>query len=221
MSSATTRTREGQQLARLERVVDTVYAVVLVLLVALAPTPRDVGWRDESLLGFFVDQGDALFVVVIGIALVILYWTQGNAIFYRLARADTTFSSLALVQLVMLLLYLYVAGITVDVGITPEALAFQSLFLLLMGVLSIAAWSYASRNGRLVTDDTTPQIAREQRLKMLPEPITVAVTLACAPFGNTVWSLAWLTLPVAVFAVNRLGRAGAGPARSPGSSGTR
>ena len=41
---------------------------------------------------------------------------------------------------------------------------------------------------------------------MMPEPIAVAVTLACAPFGNPAWSLAWLTLPIASFLLKRCAR---------------
>ncbi len=58
MTQAAVAAREKRQLARLEVLVDSIYAVVIVLLVYLFPTPRDVGWEAGSVWAFLACQRD-------------------------------------------------------------------------------------------------------------------------------------------------------------------
>ncbi len=206
MSEAAVLARETRQLRRLEVLVDSVYALVIVLLVANLPTPRDVGWTGSSPWEYLQAQRGDLLVAALGLALVIGYWLQNNAMFGSLARTDNRFATLAILQILMLLAYLFSMGLGLDFEQHELTLALQSGSLLLMGVVALAAWSYATRDRRLVADVVTAGQLHQVRLRLLPEPLTAALTLAVSPLGSGAWELAWLAFPLAAWGVNRWGR---------------
>ena len=204
MTQAAVAAREKRQLARLEVLVDSIYAVVIVLLVYLFPTPRDVGWEEDgSVWAFLASQRDDLLISALGLALVISYWIRTNVAFGNLVRTDNRHASLAIVQVLFLLFYLYAMGISMELGEEPGSLALQSGALVLMGLTALYGWRYATGDGRLTAEELSAAEVDEIRTGMLPEPITAALTLAVSPFGIDAWTLAWLAFPVLAWGLRR------------------
>ena len=203
MSEADVRVSARKQHARLEVLVDSVYALVIVLLVAGLPTPRDVGWSGGSPLEFFLAYGDDTGVAALGLFLVVGYWLQNNAMFGSLTHTDDRFATLSIVQILLLLVYLYATNLGVDFEQHELTLALQSGSLLLMGVTSLLAWRYARRDRRLIRADVTDEELAGVQQRLLPEPLTAALTLAVAPFGADAWGLAWLAFPILSFWIGR------------------
>ncbi|MDJ0868666.1 MAG: TMEM175 family protein [Myxococcota bacterium] len=203
MTQAAVAAREKRQLARLEVLVDSIYAVVIVLLVYLFPTPRDVGWEAGSVWAFLASQRDDLLISALGLGLVISYWIRSNVAFGNLVRTDNRHASLAIVQVLFLLFYLYAMGISMELGEEPGSLALQSAALVLMGLTALYGWRYATREGRLTAEELSAAEVDEIRTGMLPEPITAALTLAVSPLGIDAWTLAWLAFPVLAWGLRR------------------
>ena len=195
---------EVRQLERLSVLVDSVYAIVIVLAIANLPTPRDVGWTEGSPWAFLVDQREDIGVAALGLFLVVGYWLQNNAMFGSLERADNRFAALSIIQLLFLLLYLFSMGLGIDFEQHVETLAIQSASLLLMGLTALFTWRYACRDRLLLRKDVPSKHIADLRYRMLPEPITAGLTLVVSPLGAGAWEVAWLAFPLVSWGLSRL-----------------
>ena len=187
--------RQKRQLRRLEMLMDVVFALLIWRVFINLPSPVTDGWSWRDAMAFLSGNAAGFAVVLIGMVLITIYWLQNNALFGNLVKTDGRHTTLSLFQLVALLLYLY----SIRLGITfPDdagALAMQSLSLALAGFLAGAAWKYASRNRRLVSDDISDGDIQSLSTRTLAEPVSAVITLPFAFVGPVAWELSWLIYP--------------------------
>ena len=187
--------RGARQLRRIESLVDGVFALVIVLTVVELPLPANEGLA-VSVSEFLRAHVDAYLPAMIAIVLVVIYWIQNNILFGNLSRTDDRHTIISILQIFFLLLYFYTIGLGLDLDNPPGALALQSAAVTLVGLTALAGWSYASRNRRLLTPEMKDKEIRDVRIRIMAEPITALITLACAPLGQTFWEVAWLSYPL-------------------------
>ncbi len=180
-------------LRRLWNFSDGVFAVSIVILVAALPSREMTGFEGDSPLAFLVDRANDISFVLIGMLLVIVYWMQSNRLLEHLKATDTKHSLLVLLQVCLLLFYLYIVSLAVDFPDSVEVLAMQSLGAALIGLVAAVAWYYASDNRRLLRDDVDDQTVDGIRKATWAEPMTALVTLPCAWLGPDIWGLSWLS----------------------------
>ncbi len=188
--------RGARQLRRIESLVDGVFALVIVLTVVELPLPANDGLIAVSVSEFLRAHVDAYLPALIAIVLVVIYWIQNNILFGNLSRTDDRHTIISILQIFFLLLYFYTIGLGLDLDNPPGALALQSAAITLVGLAALAGWSYASRNRRLLTPEMGDKEIRDVRIRIMAEPITALITLACAPLGRTFWEVAWLSYPL-------------------------
>ncbi len=188
--------RGVRQLKRLENLVDAVFALVIVLIVYDLETPSRMNFTGGTLLEFLTANGEAFSFSLIGLVLVVIYWLQNNALFGCLKLTDNRHTTVSLVQIFFLLFYLYAIGLGISFKGDSSLLALQSIAVALVGFAAGFGWWYASKNHRLLTDNTTDQHVRQMLLHTLAEPLTALITLPCALLGSQVWSAAWLVYPL-------------------------
>jgi uncharacterized membrane protein len=193
---------QTRQLRRLEVLMDVVFAVVVWQFFSLIPLPTQSGDLG-SLFNFLASELEAFAAAAIGVAIVIIYWLQNNALFGRVERTDSRHASIAILQIFFLLLFLYAVRVGIAVEASTETRAFESLTAALVGIASVAGWYYASHGGRL----TSPSVSREdsERIfdRILAEPLTATLALACAFVGPILWEVSWLTYPLIALAMRR------------------
>jgi uncharacterized membrane protein len=68
--------REGRELRRLETLVDTVFAIVIVVIVIDLPAPDESVAFDVA--RFVAFRVNSLVVAMLGIIVVLVYWFQSN-----------------------------------------------------------------------------------------------------------------------------------------------
>jgi uncharacterized membrane protein len=204
VSAGSAETMQQRQLRRLETLVDSVYALVIVLLVAAIPIPKDFEEDFGSLWGFVSNQVDGFVAPLIGLTLIIFYWLQNNALFGYLERSDQRHATLAVVQLLFVLLYLYTSDLLGVFEDDRGVLALQSTAFVVLGALNFAAWRYASTDDRLLVSGVSAEESRRIETAILPEPITALFTLPFAVVGEGAWNLAWLAFPLVSWLVKRL-----------------
>ena len=183
--------RQSQQLVRLQRLTDVVYALVIWRLFQFMPKPEEeYRWQD---FGNFVVQNGMVFVlIIIGFVFTMIYWVQSNAAFTKLAGTDNRHTVLSILQVFSLLIFLYSLHVGIVLGGSPGTRAFEALAAALVGFVGSAAWSYASRNRRLLHDDVTDAEARQFSNRILAEPIAACITLPFV-FTPIFWELAWFS----------------------------
>jgi uncharacterized membrane protein len=190
--------RERRHLDRLETLVDSIYALVIVFIVAGFPSARSFEGEYSSAWEFLSQHSDELIAPTLGLVLIIMYWAQSNIQLGSLVRTDSIHASLVIVQVFLLLLYVYSVDFVLDFPNDTRVLTAQSVIFFLMGVVAFAAWKWAVRGRRLVSGEVDDEEISIISRQMLPEPLTAFITIWFSFLGSTAWELAWLAfLPIA------------------------
>ena len=184
----------ARQLVRLETLIDVVYGVAILRLFMFLPRPMDEETR--SVWEMFMDDPRPVVTVIIGLAIVIIYWMQNNLLFRHLERTDTRHTALSILQIFCLLLFLYAIRLGTNYEAATDLRVFESLTALLVGVPSYFAWRHAKYKGRLVSPSLSKKEADAISVRILAEPITAAVTIPFALFAPVLWEIAWFSFPL-------------------------
>ena len=205
MSETTPGERGPRQLRRLEILTDVIFALVIFRLFLLFPQPEAGDRSFKDMLDYFEAQRSVVSVVLIGMVLTIIHWLRSNASFGLLRETDNRHSTLAIFQLVAVLLFLY----TVRLGTVFEgellARILESGAAALMGYLGLVTTVYASKDGHLLRAGVTVEDARKLSRLFLIEPLTATLAIGTAFLGDLVWTLSWFVVgPLVAVAVRRL-----------------
>ena len=192
----TNNTSETIYLTRLSRFIDVAYALLFIhLIVEFLPHFEDMEWTHKpyGLLSHLVDNRMELLRIFIGGGLALLYWNQNNSLFKNLIRTNGVHAMLSLVQLFLVVLFVYFA--IADPGLeTKSSPALQAASLALAGFTGIAAWVYASKKG-LIRSGMSEEDVNQVTKSNLMEPLTAVFNVGLAFVGPMVWTLAWFVLP--------------------------
>jgi uncharacterized membrane protein len=195
--------RQGRELHRLESLIDTVFAIVIVVIVFDLPEP------DESitfdLTNFITFQVNSLLFAMLGIIVLLVYWFQSNLLLGNLDRTDGIHASISLLQVFLVLVYLSTVSLGISVGNEPPVLVAQSISAALVGFAAAAAWWYASYKRRLLTQDIGDDEVAALQLRVLAEPLTAVLTIALAFVSATAWELGWLAYPLMAAILRKTG----------------
>ena len=187
---------EAVYLQRLSRFIDVAYALLFIhLIVEFLPHFEDMDWtrKPYGLLSHMIDNRLELLRIFIGAGLALLYWNQNNSLFKNLAKTNGVHAMLSLVQLFLVVLFVYFA--VADPGLeTKSSPALQAASLALAGFTGIGAWSYASKKG-LIREGMSEEDIKQVTKSNLMEPLTAVFNVGLAFVGPMVWTLAWFILP--------------------------
>jgi hypothetical protein len=89
----------------------------------------------------------------ISLVVVLVNWFQSNVMPGNLDRIDGKHASITIFQVFLILVYWYAVGLGADLDNVPPALAMQSLTAVLVGSAAAAAWWYASKDRKLLSDE--------------------------------------------------------------------
>jgi uncharacterized membrane protein len=199
--------RESQQLQRLARMVDVVYAIIIWRCFMLLPRPTAAQLSWEHIGAFLSANIAGFLLVIIGIIVTIIYWIQNNVLFGNLQSTDSRHTILSILQLFFLLIFLLSLRLGIELGASTGTRAFESIAAAMVGIAGGWGWSYAVKNHRLLLPEVTEQYARQLRDRILAEPITAIITVPFAFVGPILWEISWLSYPLVVLLVRRRRRA--------------
>lgn len=191
-----TNAPETVYLQRLSRFIDVVYALLFFhLIINYLPTFEDMKWMDKpmGLLSHMIDNRSELLRIFIGAGLALLYWNQNNNLFKNLIKTNGTHALLALVQLFLVVLFVYFA--IADPGLESKSSpALQAGCLALAGFTSIGTWFYAAKH-KLIREGISEEDVKSIAQDNLMEPLTAVVNVGLSFVGPLAWTLAWFVLP--------------------------
>ncbi len=192
---------ENRQVRRLETLIDVVFGITLWRLFILLPRPADnPEWY--TLFDMIKGSGMDILIVVIALIIVIIYWLQSHTLFKYLVKTDAVHSTLSVLQLFSLLMFLYAIAIGTKLEADETTRLFESATACLLGVFSFAAWYYALNKGKLITEELSESEASMITERIKAEPITAMITMPFA-FGMWMWELSWFVYPVVVYLYKR------------------
>ena len=205
MKSQSQLERQKKQYERLATLVDSIYALVLVILVTNLPIPDEKEWSNGTLVEFLTSQKENFFPVIIALVLLTTYWMQNNNLFGNLVRTDVIHSSISLLHILFVFSYLYavILGTEPNFEGRPGVLALQSITAALIGIAGVISWFYAQQNRRLLSDQLTEAEIRKMKGNLLGEPITALITFPCAFLGGIAWEISWFSYPLVIRLLQR------------------
>ncbi len=185
--------QQKNTLRRLQTLIDVVYGLMIFRLFVLLPHPSQEQLENRDLIGMFAENGINLLIVLIGIVLIIIYWSQSNRQFGNLSRVDGRVATLSIVQVFSLLIYLYFMRLDNESGGDEFTLLMESVFLAIAGFIGIYNWEYSRKKG-FFDDQLTREESFETIYKFYPEPIVAVITIPLAFLGTAWYTVGWLLL---------------------------
>mgnify|MGYP001548675967 CR=1 FL=1 len=188
-------TPDGIYLQRLSRFIDVVYALIFfAILSEYLPHFEDFKWMDKpyGLWSHLLDNYMELLRIFIGAGLTLLYWNQNNGLFKHLVRTNATHALLSLVQVFVMILFVYFAIADPNLE-SKSSPALQAACLAIAGFMSIGLWKYDSKRALIRNVMTQEEIDLVTRNNMM-EPLTAVFNVGFAFISPMVLTLAWFLL---------------------------
>ena len=188
--------RQGAlQLKRLEMLMDVVFALIIWRIFMILPRPNGDMAQWTSVLEMLQNNGDKFLLVLLSTIIVIVFWVQNNNLLGKMKRTDTIHTSIAIFQLIFLLLLLYSIGLGIRYEGELVTKVMESTAAILVSLMAYLGWRYAMFRAKLVADDVTEEEARQTLEQNKAEPITAAITIPFAFVGPLAWELSWFLYP--------------------------
>ena len=191
--------RDTMLLKSLTIVVNVLYALMIFQVFLILPRPDDPELQYSSLEQVYSDNLMVLLVIVIGLIMILIYWIQFHKLIGNLVRSSTVHASLAIFQMIFLMIYLYWLRFDMEFDGLTLALQMESIFLSLAGFTGALSWVYARRN-KLTSDQIDEQEEVSILSSILPEPLAALFSLPFAVYGPGIWTLSFLVIiPIGMF----------------------
>jgi uncharacterized membrane protein len=182
---------------RLSRFIDVVYALIFFhMLVTYLPIIEDMEWSHKpyGLWSHLADNSNELLRIFIGAGLALMYWYQNNNLFKYLTKTNTLHTTLSLVQVFLVVLFVYFA--IADPALESQSSpALQAGCLAVAGFMGVFGWKYAAKN-KMIHDSLNEENINVITRSNLMEPSVAVVNIGLAFVGPLVWTLAWFVLPI-------------------------
>jgi magnesium-transporting ATPase (P-type) len=184
-------------------VINVLYALLVFQVFLILPRPDDPELQYHALGQIYSENVMQIVVIVVGLILIIMYWIQFNRQLGNLVRSSPIHASLSIVQMFLLMLYLYFVRFDMEFDGMKLALQMESIFLALAGFLGAFNWYYAKEN-RLLSDEISKDEELGMFYSLLPEPLASLFTLPFASFGPTIWTISFLSIIPIGYVLKRL-----------------
>ena len=192
-------THGEQFLERLKTFTDVVYAIAFWKILDYLPHFEDMSWVNKplGLMSNFIENPDDSLRIIIGLALVIIYWIQSNRLLNILNKTDITLSAISVVQLICVCLFVYFAIANPNLKGGSSTMVLQSASLAITGFMGLAGMKYAVHKD-FIDGKQGPGIVHETYRKVLPDTITATINIGLAFYLPIIWTLAWIGFPIII-----------------------
>ena len=185
--------RGARQLLRLGFITDVLFALMIFQMFMFLPRPEMDHFDATNLVQVLADSGVNYLLMAVGIVLILIYWNLNNLQFGNLEITDSRHSTISILQVFCLMIYLYFVRLDMQLGGLIIILQMESVFLALAGIFSVWSWHYAVKSGR-VSNSLSQNEINSVYLKLMPEPIVSVLSFPFAWISPLAWTLAWLLL---------------------------
>jgi uncharacterized membrane protein len=192
-------------LKHLARLSDFIFALAMALTFWRFDLPENAEMLARLEINqFLVSQLKPLGAYLITFMLVAVYWIAHTQQFSYYKRTNEAHLWIYTLYLMCVFLVPYSNELAIVFSNNAIAKVCFAVNISLIGFLSLAAWSYATYQHRLVDPNLDAQTIIAMRIKALIEPICAMVAIATALFAPAWSDLAWLLFPLVYFVLRKL-----------------
>ena len=185
----------ANQLLRLERLTDLVFALVIWRIFMILPRPNFDNPEWDTIGEMMLSEWTNYVVPLLAILIVIVYWLQSNSLLSKLKATNAVHTGISIFQVFFVLFYLYALGLGIGVGSAADTRVLESSAAALIGATAYLGWWYARRSGTLLADHVSDEEAKKVATANLAEPLTALLTIPAAFIGPWAWELSWFLYP--------------------------
>ena len=189
--------------SRIETLTDGIFAIAMTLLVLNLSFPDAAGAPTSiQLNSLLIGQVHRFFNYFLSFMLLAIFWIAHHQQFHFIKRTDSRLLWINIFILMAVALVPFSTDTAGDFRGTKTAEIFFASNLLVLGLLFLANWAYATGNHRLVDPDLDEEaITNGMRRNMVTPAVSVAVIVLS--FFMPAWSM-WLYLIVPILLAFRL-----------------
>lgn len=179
--------------ARIQALTDSIFAFAMTLLVLNLTLPDALArLPNVKLYDLLIGQAQKFFHYILAFMLLATFWIQHHQQFHSIRRTDSRLLWINIFLLMFVALMPFSTDVVGDFAGSKTAEVFFGGNLLILGLLFLANWAYATSNHRLVDAELDREIiTRGLRRNMVMPAVSVVVIVLS--FFITRWSL-WLYL---------------------------
>lgn len=177
----------------LKVVINVLYGLMIFQTFLILPRPNDPELEYNSLPQMFSEHIMQLVIILVGLIMIITYWIQFNKQLGNLVRSSPVHATLAIVQMVCLMLYLYFVRFDLEFEGMTFALQMESILLALAGFIGIYNWVYARKN-KLTSNQIDENEEKAILFQILPEPLAALFSLPFASISPAAWTISFLII---------------------------
>ncbi|MBM3118553.1 MAG: DUF1211 domain-containing protein [Chloroflexi bacterium] len=182
---------------RIQALADGIFAIAMTLLVLNLILPdATAGLPNVKLHALLIEQAHKFYNYFLSFMLLAIFWIVHHHQFHFIKRADSRLLWINMFILMAVALMPFSSDIIGDFSGTITAEVFFAGNLLILGLLFLANWAYATSNHRLVDPDLDKEaIIRGLRRSMVTPAVSVVV-IALAFVIPSWCTLLYLIIPV-------------------------
>jgi uncharacterized membrane protein len=186
---------------RLIMFTDGIFAIAITLLALEIRVPdlentADLGQAIINLL-------PSIFVFALCFAIVAIFWLAHNTMFRHIERSDSRFMGLCLVYLMLIAFLPVPAGTLGRYGSQSPAVMFFAVTMLLVAVVELVIWKYASFNKQLMNPHVSDAQIKSTTWRTTYVIIVFGVSILIALVSPLVAMLSWMLLLFTRSLINR------------------
>jgi len=178
---------------RIEALADGIFAIAMTLLVLNLIMPDGAaGVIDVKLHTLLAGQAHKFFNYILTFMLLAIFWIVHHQQFHRIKRTDSRLLWINIFILMFVALMPFSTDIVGNFTGSTTAEIFFASNLLVLGLLFMANWAYATHNHRLVSPDLDKEMIIRGLRRNMVMPVISAIVIVLA-FFIPQWCL-WLYL---------------------------
>lgn len=190
---------------RIEALSDGIYAIAVTLPVLTIDVSNLPAIASESgFVNALMSLYPQILHYLIAFFILVLFWMVNHKQLDLMTHVDNTFSWLTVTGLFFVAIIPFTTGLVGAYGQYPEANAVFAANLMMIGLFIAAAWTYASKDHRLIKKDYPEIQIRYGIYRSLIIPSISFIIIVCS-MGFGIVHLSWLYLltPLAKFMLNK------------------
>ncbi len=177
---------------RLVMFTDGIFAIAITLLALEIRIPE---LENHAELGqAIINLLPQIFVFVLAFMQVGILWLAHQRMFRNIVRTDSTFMWISLIYLMLIAFLPVPSGTLARYGSEFPAVEFFAITLVLVGVVELIMWQYASSNRRLLHSDVTDLQIKETQWRTYYMIAVFGVSILIAFASPLLAMLSWILL---------------------------
>ena len=192
------RLKSGLTMSRIEAFSDDVFAVAATLLIfslnppAIAAVVVTNGMLSQQVF----DLWPKMLAYVISFLVIGIFWMGHHIMFHYIRRGNRTFAWLNVVLLTCVCFIPFAAALIGSYPRQEVSILVYGFTLTISGLMYWVLWAYASRHGRLIAEEMSPELVRLGSYVVLTAPAVYALATLVSLMNQPISLILFIIVPI-------------------------